>query len=158
MSPTWPRSALIARAPSYTWQQSIALAGSALQAQGATTAAYTREMIETVLEHGPYIVIAPGIALAHARPSRAVLRPALSLVTLGHPVCFGAEKNDPVDLVFGLAATDANSHLDLMRHLAQILSDDTAITRLRAAQNFQQIQGILSTRHLTQSPVQSPTR
>ena len=40
-------------------------------------------------EHGPYIVIAPGLALAHARPGPEVLADGLAVVTLAEPVPFG---------------------------------------------------------------------
>jgi PTS system ascorbate-specific IIA component len=51
------------------WRAAVRLAGDALVASGATTPAYTDEMVATVEQLGPYIVIAPGIALAHSRPS-----------------------------------------------------------------------------------------
>ena len=78
------------------WRAAVRLAGDALVTSGATAPAYTDEMIATVEQLGPYIVIAPGIALAHSRPSPAVLRAGISLVTLARPVDFGHRTNDPV--------------------------------------------------------------
>ena len=66
-------------------------------------------MIETVEKMGPYIVIAPGLALAHSRPSEAVLKTGLSWVRLSTPVKFGNKANDPVSLVIGLAGHDENA-------------------------------------------------
>src|SRR2546428_9854029 len=80
-------------------------------------------MIATVEQLGPYIVIAPGIALAHTRPSDAVLRPGLSWVTLAHPVRFGHKDNDPVTLVVGLAAPDISAHVQALATLAGLLED-----------------------------------
>ena len=100
------------------------LAGDALVASGATAAAYTDEMIATVERLGPYIVIAPGIALAHSRPSPAVHRAGISLVTLSTPVDFGHRTNDPVRLVVGLAAPDEEGHVTALSTLAEFLSDD----------------------------------
>src|SRR5689334_16584485 len=80
------------------WRAAVRLAGDALVASGATTSAYTDEMVATVEQLGPYIVLAPGIALAHARPSPAVSRAGMSLVTLRRPVPFGHRQNDPVRL------------------------------------------------------------
>ena len=74
---------------------------------------------------GPYIVIAPGIALAHSRPSPAVLRAGISLVTLLEPVAFGHRENDPVRLVIGLAAVDEEGHITALSTLAEFLSDET---------------------------------
>ena len=79
--------------------------------------AYTDQMIETVEKMGPYIVIAPGLALAHSRPSEAVLKTGLSWVRLSTPVKFGNKANDPVSLVIGLAGHDENEHITVMlRH------------------------------------------
>ena len=82
-------------------------------AAGFTTDAYTDQMIETVEKMGPYIVIAPGLALAHppARP-RPCSKTGLSWVRLSTPVKFGNKANDPVSLVIGLAGHDENEHID----------------------------------------------
>ncbi|MFO7691190.1 MAG: PTS sugar transporter subunit IIA, partial [Cryobacterium sp.] len=104
---------------------------------------YTDEMIEAVEKHGPYIVIAPGIALAHSRPSPAVLTGGLSWVSLATPVEFGNAANDPVTLVIGLAAVDHNAHLQVMRALAGVLSDSAAMQRLNAAETPDEVRAVL---------------
>jgi PTS system ascorbate-specific IIA component len=63
-------------------EHAIEMAGELLVASGRSTPDYTQSMLDVVAENGPYIVIAPGIALAHGRPSEAVLEIGLSLVTL----------------------------------------------------------------------------
>ena len=100
------------------WQDAVAIAGNALVASGCTTPDYTQAMIDNVLELGAYIVIAPGLAMPHARPSESVLHTGLSLVTLKQPVKFGHHKNDPVSVVFGLAALDHDRHLELLSEFA----------------------------------------
>jgi PTS system ascorbate-specific IIA component len=106
------------------WRAAVRLAGDALVASGATTPDYTDEMVATVEQLGPYIVIAPGIALAHSRPSPSVLRAGVSLVTLHEPVAFGHPENDPVRLVIGLAAVDEEGHITALSTLAEFLSDE----------------------------------
>ncbi len=105
------------------WRAAVRAVGDALVAGGATEPAYTDEMIATVEALGPYIVIAPGIALAHARPSAAVRRTGFAIVTLAEPVAFGHEANDPVRLVVGLAAPDETGHVDALATLADFLAD-----------------------------------
>ncbi len=126
-------TAIRTQAHAADWREAIRLAGEALTASGATTDAYTDEMIAAVDEHGPYIVIAPGIALAHSRPSPAVLRTGLSWVTLAEPVEFGHSVNDPVSLLVGLAALDHDGHLEVMAALAGVLADEDALASLLAA-------------------------
>jgi PTS system ascorbate-specific IIA component len=118
------RSAIQLGATAADWRAAVRLAGDGLVASGATEAAYTDAMVATVEELGPYIVIAPGIALAHARPSSAVHRAGISLVTLVQPVPFGHRQNDPVGLVVGLAAPDEEGHVTALASLAEFLADD----------------------------------
>jgi PTS system ascorbate-specific IIA component len=121
------------RATAADWRAAVRLAGDALVASGATDAPYTDAMVATVEELGPYIVLAPGIALAHARPSPAVHRAGISLVTLLRPVPFGNRENDPVGLVIGLAAADEEGHVTALATLAEFLADQGRREALLAA-------------------------
>jgi len=120
-------------------EHAIEMAGELLVASGRSTPEYTESMLEAVAENGPYIVIAPGIALAHGRPSEAVLEIGLSLVTLAEPVIFGNEANDPVRLVIGLCAVDHSSHIDIMAELATFLGDSASVNNLLNAVHNDQI-------------------
>jgi len=132
------------RATASNWKQAIELAGDALVTSKRTTTQYTEAMVQAFEELGPYMVIAPGIALAHARPSEAVLGTGLSLITLSEPVVFGSEANDPVRLVIGLAAVDHDSHIDLMAALSDLLMDVMKVNMLLQAENVEQVRELLS--------------
>ncbi|AEG82844.1 PTS sugar transporter subunit IIA [Corynebacterium ulcerans] len=106
-----------------TWRDAIASAGALLEKTGAITGEYTEAMIGNVDANGPYIVVAPGFAFAHARPSSAVKQTAMSWLRLKQPVSFGHPKNDPVDLVVALAAQADTAHTAAMKDLAQLLGD-----------------------------------
>ncbi|TFC81339.1 PTS sugar transporter subunit IIA [Cryobacterium cheniae] len=136
-------SSIETQAEAADWRAAIRLAGAGLVAGGATTPAYTDEMIAAIEKHGPYIVIAPGIALAHSRPSPAVLTGGLSWVSLATPVEFGNAANDPVTLVIGLAAKDHDAHLQVMQALAAVLSDSAAMKRLTAAATADEVRAVL---------------
>jgi PTS system ascorbate-specific IIA component len=139
-----PERAIRARAHADDWRAAIRLAGDGLIASGATTAAYSDEMIAAIDAHGPYVVIAPRIALAHSRPSPAVHRAGLSWVGLDEPVAFGHAVNDPVSLVIGLAAVDHDGHLEMMSALAGVLSDDDLVTRLLTAASAAEVRDLLT--------------
>ncbi|WP_132992848.1 PTS sugar transporter subunit IIA [Gordonia zhaorongruii] len=115
------------------WQEALTVAGSLLTSTGIATDTYTAEMIESVVEKGPYIVIAPGFAFAHARPSPAVHRTGMSWVRLARPVAFGHRSNDPVDLIVALAATDTAAHTAAMADLAKVIGDRTRRDALEGA-------------------------
>ena len=127
-----------------SWRETFELAGLGLVESSRTTSAYTNEMIQAFEELGPYMVIAPGIALAHGRPSESVLETGLSLVTLSTPVVFGSTSNDPVSLVIGLAAVDHDSHIDLMAALSELLMSEDTVNSLLGATNESQVRSYLS--------------
>jgi len=104
------------------WESAVRAAGAGLVASGRVTPAYTDAMVAAVRDLGPYIVIAPGLAMPHARPSADVLQTGMSLVLLAEPVKFGHAKNDPVRVLFGLAALDHDKHLELLSEFAQLFS------------------------------------
>ncbi|MBC9226028.1 PTS sugar transporter subunit IIA [Aeromicrobium sp. 636] len=127
------------------WRDAVRQAGALLTATGVTTDDYTDEMIATVEKLGPYIVLAPGIALAHSRPSPAVRRAGISWLQLAEPIEFGHEKNDPVWLVVALAALDHDGHIGLMSSLAAVLGDTELLDTLRDADSPARVLEILTT-------------
>ncbi|MGP3776240.1 PTS sugar transporter subunit IIA [Streptomyces sp. SDT5-1] len=126
------------------WQAAVRLAGDLLVATDVSTDTYTEEMLRNVEENGPYIVIAPGFAFAHARPSPAVRRTGMSWVRLSTPVSFGHETNDPVHLVVALAAQDAGAHTQAMGALARLLADPDTSAALEHAPTPQALRRILA--------------
>ena len=138
------QGAIATKAVAKDWRDAIRLAGDGLIAAGVATEQYTAEMIEAVEKHGPYIVVAPGFALAHSRPSPAVLGTGISWVGLAEPVEFGSAANDPVTLVVGLAAQDHDSHLAVMSSLAGVLADETVLRELLAAETPEQVRARLA--------------
>ncbi len=131
--PPLAESAIILGAEVSDWRAAVREAGRALSAAGVAKPGYAREMIRMIEEHGPYVVIAPGLALAHARPGPEVLSDGLAVVTLATPVPFGHPHNDPVYVVLGLAIGTAQGHLESIAELANIFNDSTAVEELRAA-------------------------
>ncbi|MEU7039588.1 PTS sugar transporter subunit IIA [Streptomyces varsoviensis] len=146
LSELLPVEAVRLDAPAADWPEAVRAAGDLLVATGACTADYTAEMIRNVAENGPYIVLAPGFAFAHARPSPAVLRTGMSWVRLRRPVAFGHETNDPVTLIAGLAARDTSAHTAAMAELARLLADPGTERALRAAHTPQATHAVLTGR------------
>jgi len=131
--PPLPESAIVIGADATSWRDAVTIAGEALAASGAARPGYAQEMIRMIEEHGPYVVIAPGLALAHARPGPDVITDGLAIVTLSEPVRFGHPHNDPVRVVLGLAITDPGTHLGAVADLANVFNDSSAIADLAAA-------------------------
>ncbi len=125
------------------WQDAIRLAGGLLESAGVSAPAYTQAMVDSVHENGPYIVLAPGFAFPHARPSEAVHRTGMSWVRLASPVEFGSRANDPVTLVVALAATDSSTHQQAMASLATVLTDTELRASLDEAESAAEVHAIL---------------
>lgn len=128
--------------PSRDWREAIRAACDPLVKAGAVEARYERRCIEIVEEQGPYIVLSPGIALAHARPEDGVRRLALSVAVLEQPVNFGHPQNDPVDVVLAFGSPDKNAHIGMISVLARHLMHGMA-ARLRATGSDADAQAIL---------------
>ncbi|QEO08662.1 PTS sugar transporter subunit IIA [Protaetiibacter larvae] len=141
--PGLPDAGIVLAAPAGDWRDAVETAGRALTASGATDDGYGADMVRMVEEHGPYIVVAPGLALAHARPGRSVLRDGLAIVTLAEPVAFGHPHNDPVRVVLALAGASSARHLQLVAEIANIFNDSDAVERLAAARSADEVRGIL---------------
>jgi PTS system ascorbate-specific IIA component len=101
-------------------------------------------MVQLVEDFGAYIVIAPGLALAHARPGPDVLEAGISVVTLSEPVLFGHPHNDPVSVVVGLAVATPDAHVTTVADLANVFNDPETIPALAAASDPHEVRRIFS--------------
>jgi len=126
------------------WRMALRLGGQLLVDSGGVEPRYVDAMIQTMLDFGPYVVIAPGLALGHARPEAGVLRTCFSLVTLDSPVEFGVPENDPVDVIFSFGAPDKNAHLEALRQMAALCSDEANMRAIRAATHPSEVIALLN--------------
>src|SRR5476649_1406990 len=121
------------------WQQAVALAVQPLIDSGAAEGRYLQAIYDMHREIGPYYVLGEGIAMPHARPEEGVIRTALSLVIVSEGVEFGSEDNDPVYVIFALAAIDSHSHIEMIASLSHLFCDDEAVKKLRGCQSKQEV-------------------
>lgn len=111
-------------------EDAIRISAQHLLETGKIEERYIGAMIDAVHRVGPYIVLGNHVALAHARPECGVNELSVHFTTLEPPVPFGSEKFDPVSLIITLAAVDADSHLELISELADILMEENHVERL----------------------------
>jgi mannitol/fructose-specific phosphotransferase system IIA component (Ntr-type) len=151
LSELLPRERILLGVKVENWQEAIREAGKLLWKSGAVTDEYIEAMVNVAEELGPYIVIAPGIALPHAATEAGAKQTALSLVKLGDPVYFGNPDNDPVKLVFGLSAIDKKAHIGALQTLAELFLSKDLVDQLFKAESansvietFQQAERLLN--------------
>ena len=125
--------------PAETWEDVIRHGGQLMVDAGFTEPTYTEAMIEVVREMGPYIVLAPGLAMPHARPEMGAKQVGTALVTLEKPVDFGSPENDPVSVAVFLCAPNKDEHIQLLTDIAMLFEDEEF---LDAAANFESIEDV----------------
>lgn len=125
------------------WREAVIAAGRLLVDTAVVEPGYIDAMIRIAEELGPYIVIAPRIALPHARPEDGAITTGLSLVKLSTPVAFGHQDHDPVFLVFGLAAVDKKLHIGALQTLAEMLSTESLLEELMKAETVEEIYAVI---------------
>ncbi len=133
--PPLDERAIMIGAVATDWRDAVRLAGRALAAADVARPGYADEMVRMIEEHGPYVVIAPGLALAHARPGDDVLKDGLAVVTLATPVPFGHPYNDPVHVILALAVASPAGHLESVAAIANVFNDTSAVEDLIAARS-----------------------
>lgn len=121
------------------WQAAIRQAAAPLVEQAFVTAAYPEKVIEIAKEDGPYIVIAPHIALSHAASTDGALKNGLGLTVLANPIEFGNQMNDPVKLIFTLSSVGDDVHLQQMSRLVTVLQDPKLVQAIMQAKNVDEI-------------------
>ena len=101
----------------------IRAGGNLLLQNGSIREDYIDEMLASYKKLKAYMVISPGIAIPHARPDSFVIKSGISFIRLKNPVYFGHPENDPVSLVFSIAGTSGDNHIELIQMLSEILFD-----------------------------------
>jgi len=125
------------------WKEAIEEGAYLLEKEGIVNKNYKDAIINNFYELGPYMVIAPGIVLSHARPEAGVNNNGISILTLEDPIEFGSELNDPVKLIITLAAKDNTSHLSALSKLMEILMNSDDLNSIINAKTVQEVVKII---------------
>ena len=107
-----------------TWQDAIKLSAQPLLEADLIEPRYIDKVISNVIELGPYIVIAPNIAISHARPEDGAKALGMSVLVLDEPVYFSEKKDRPVRVIITLVAPDNEKHLLALQQLSELLMED----------------------------------
>ena len=126
------------------WEDAVRAAGRMLYECDAIEERYIEAMVETTKELGPYIVIAPGIAIPHARPEDGAKDVCFVALHLEPPVEFGNPDNDPVQLVIAFASPDPNAHVQMLAKLARVIGKDGFLDGVVKAETPEDMVSILN--------------
>ena len=105
------------------WEEAIRLCGYPLLESGCIEEGYVEACIDNVKKNGPYIVLAPLVAMPHAKAPEYVKKICMSYLNLKKPVDVLDNPQRPAKMFIMLAAKDGESHLECMASLGKVLSD-----------------------------------
>ena len=119
-------------------------------ATGTVDAGYADEIIACIEKYGPYIVIAPDIAMPHSQENaKGVHKTAISFMKVNEAVAFDAnDREKDARLFFTLASQNHEQHLENMSMLATILDNEALIAGLLAAQDTSDLRAIAAKYHI----------
>jgi transcriptional antiterminator len=106
------------------WEDAIWLSAKPLLENKTIENRYCDKVISNVNELGPYICIAPEIAISHARPEDGANGLGMTVLVLEKPTYFDKKQERPVRLVITLAAPDNEQHLLALQQLSRLLMED----------------------------------
>ena len=134
-------NSILLQADASTWQEAVKLSVDLLVKADVVEPRYYQAILDGVAQHGPYFVIAPGLAMPHGRPEEGVKKTGFALVTLRKPLAFNHEDNDPVDILITMAAVDANTHQEV--GIVNLFEDEENFDRLRACRTVQEVLNLI---------------
>lgn len=126
------------------WQDAVRQSAAPLLARNAITPAYIEAIFASHAQTGPYYVLAPGLAMPHARPEQGARQNGLSLLHIRQGVSFQSSENDPVFVVIMLSALSGDEHIRMITHLAELFSDEHRLQQLLQADTLSAIQAVIS--------------
>jgi ascorbate PTS system EIIA or EIIAB component len=137
--------ALALQAEAATWQDAVRIGTDLLVRAKSVEPRYLDAIVRMTGEIGPWYLLAPGLAMPHARPEEGVIADGFALVTLKEPVTFGGSDNDPIDILITLAATSAKTmNEEAIVEVATLFEDEETIARIRAARTRADIEAIFA--------------
>ncbi|NCB33914.1 MAG: PTS sugar transporter subunit IIA [Erysipelotrichia bacterium] len=120
-----------------TWQDAVKASGQPLVDQKYIDEQYIQAVIACVEKYGPYIVIAPNIAMPHSTEGAAgVYKTAIGFMKVEAPVVFDSNDHEKdARLFFMLAAANHEEHLKNMMELSEMLMNDELVEDLLKVKN-----------------------
>lgn len=123
--------------------EALTLACTTLIDRGSIEQSYLDAIIEKHHEIGPYYVLAPKIAMPHARPEDGVNFPALQLTVFKNGIDFGSTDNGDVFFSITLAAKDSDNHIETIMALSELFQNNDDIEKIINANSIEDIIPIL---------------
>ena len=118
--------------------EGIKIGAQMLLDNGYTDSEYETALLNNFDEYGNRYIISPYIILPHARPEQGVLKSGISMILLRQPFYY-RELKKSIRLIVILAAKDSLTHLEYLKELSRIFSDDLRLKRILSTHTKEQL-------------------
>lgn len=122
------------------WKKAIEMVIEPLQKDGIVEERYLQAIYDNVAENGDYFIIMPGFAMPHTRTENGALKSGLSFLKLKKPVVFSSGQE--VTYLMGIASENADSHVDTLAELVDLLMDEGNMEKLAKAERAEELMEI----------------
>lgn len=112
-----------------SWREAVQLACEPLIEQNYCTEEYVEAVYELTDQFGPYYVLCENLALIHASSHKGVNDTQMAVTVLDEPVKFKPEGWD-VRVLVTLVAKDCDSHMEGLKALCNIFSDESKVHQI----------------------------
>ncbi len=106
---------------SMQWEEAIRQSASVLLQDESISQQYVDTIIEKTHEFGAYMMIIPGLVLAHAKPEDGVYNVDVSMTIFSEPVLFSEEEK--ANIILTLATEDQEKHLNILKDIMDIFAE-----------------------------------
>lgn len=126
------------------WKDAIRIASTPLLKKGIINDCYIQAMMDTVLELGAYIVLAPNFALPHARGECGALKNGFSILKLKKPVYFDESEDSKAQFIMPIACVNNDNHMKMLQALAEVLGDPQILEQAIQSNDIDEIYNLFS--------------
>lgn len=106
-----------------SWQEAIWKAGAPLLQKGMIEKKYLDTIIFQIQYYGPYMFIAEGVVLAHAKPEDGVSQLGVGFAVFKEAIPF--TESQGANIIITLATKDQESHLRVLKDIMDVFVEDS---------------------------------
>ncbi|WP_195953993.1 PTS sugar transporter subunit IIA [Clostridium saudiense] len=118
------------------YTEAIRISCDTLEQEGIIEERYYDSIINKIDKYGPYFCIADGVCMPHARPEDGAIKEGLCVLKLNKPVDFLGKS---ITVFFTLSARDNESHVDMLRKIAEVCMNKEKFNKLIKINNEREL-------------------
>lgn len=122
------------------YEEAIKMSCDILEENGVVESRYYDSIKAKIKEFGSYFCIGDGICMPHARPEDGALKEGLCVLKLNNSVDFDGKL---INVFFTLSAKDSESHIGLIRKIAEVCMNKEKLNIIKNSKNKKDIMEVM---------------